>query len=698
LKNQPYKILLVLCLLVAGNQLFAQEAVFDTIMNRIHQDLQSHTNDKKLAEAVAKTNATLDLQGAWPDLHYTNHEFTHLERIIDMAAAYTRPNNKWYGNENIRQKIVLGLQSWLEKNPKHRNWWFNEISYPQQIGQLLITMRYAKTPLPQALEQQLVARMTRKLNPGDGANTSDEALHYLYRACITHNQATMDSAVTYSFEPVSVRDDEGGPQVDNSFYQHGKQQAIASYGRVWIGNSISAAYYLRGTTYAMPADKLAILSSYFKDTYLKTIRGNFYDFNVRGRGISRKDSMMSSMSNTIAKVQLIDPANNDYWNAAYLRVSGKRLPSYAVTPLHTHYWKSNYTLHLRPNYSFNVQANSTRTLRTERGNNENILGKFLPDGATNIQRRGPEYANIMPLWEWDKIPGTTSRDYATDEGSTVQKEWGIPGTTAFAGGLSDSIYGISVYQLAYDSVKANKAWFFFDKEIVCLGSGITSISPEPITTTVNQCWLQENIAVGSQKDKTNLQKEQTVEQYSNPKWAWHDSIGYFFPTATNVQISNTTQSGNWNHINNFQTKDTVRGDVFKMCINHGNQPASATYAYIVVPSIGEGEMKKYALSTINILQNSDTLQAILHTGLNIAQIAFYRPGQLVCNGIRIQVNQPCLLMVKNIGKPNFSMHIADPTQTITELQVAVQQQKAKTKNIVVKLPSGSYAGQTVRAF
>jgi len=46
----------------------------------------------------------------------------------------------------------------------------------------------------------------------------------------------------------------------------------------------------------------------------------------------------------------------------------------------------------------------------------------------------------------------------------------MPGATAFAGGVSDSLYGASAFELNFDSVTAKKAWFFFDKEVVCLGA------------------------------------------------------------------------------------------------------------------------------------------------------------------------------------------------------------------------------------
>ena len=85
----------------------------------------------------------------------------------------------------------------------------------------------------------------------------------------------------------------------------------------------------------------------------------------------------------------------------------------------------------------------------------------------------------MPIWEWDKIPGVTSRDFKTDQQMTVQ--WGESGSTEFVGGVSDGKYGATVYDMNYNDVKAKKSYFFFDDEVVCLGAGINSEAAENVT-------------------------------------------------------------------------------------------------------------------------------------------------------------------------------------------------------------------------
>ncbi len=673
------------CLVLMSISVKAQNEPFNIILQRINQDLQTFVKDKPLADEVSQHLKNLNTDGSWQDVNYADAQYDPLKRIKDMATVYIRPSNKLYNNTELHSAIVKSLQNWLDKNPKNKNWWYNDIFYPQAIGQTLILMRSAKTGLPPALENALIKRMIRKLRVGDGANTSDEALHYLYRACLTQNKATLDSAAKYLFEPIAITDGKEGVQVDGSYYQHGKQQAIASYGRVFAGNSVNAAFYLRETEYALPKDQLAILVNYLKNTFLKTIRGSFYDFNVRGRGISRKDSLSSGLGGMVNKIKLFDPENTAYWDASALRTSGKKPAGYGLTPGHNQYWKSGYTLHVRPAYTFSVQTASTRTLRTERGNNENVLGKFLPDGATNIQRNGAEYANLMPVWEWDKIPGTTSRDYADDHGATIKSDWGIPGTTKFVGGVSDGVYGVSCYDLNYDSVQAKKAWFFFDQEIVCLGAGIRSDLKESITTTINQTWSRGEV----------ISSNGTHANGNSEIWALHDSIGYIFPQGGELEIGNDPQNGSWYRINQFQSKTELKHKVFKIWLNHGQNPEHASYQYLVLPGIDAKGLKKYNRSMIQVLKNTEEIQAVKHIGLNMLQAVFYKAGTLSVNGLFLHVDQPCAVYIKELNTKSPVLYLADPAQEHTTVHVELKLPGlSKAKSIACNLPDGAFAGAT----
>ncbi|HTN09021.1 polysaccharide lyase 8 family protein [Agriterribacter sp.] len=691
-------------LLTGGVLLFisasGQSYPFDTIMNRINADLHIVSSVGGLDRLVNNSKHTLTYNdSAWRDIDYMNETGTHLSRIKTFAIAYTTPGSIYFHDHALRSAIIKSLYYWYKLNFVAKNWWYNRISYPQFTGQILIIMRYAPEPLPAPLESDLINKMMN----GDpfmysGANKTDIALHYLYRACLTQNKGLLDTAVDQSFAPLRLKNQPEGLQYDYSNLEHGNQLQISSYGSVFLSDVLRIAAYLLGTPYALQNNKLDILSGYYRNTYLRTIRGSCIDFNTEGRGISRPN--MLKKKDEILRLQkalLLDPTYSDIWNAAIARTGELQPSAYKITPTHTHFWRGDYDIHQRPAYSFNIRTVSTRTIRTERGNNENILGKFLPDGSTNIQRRGSEYYNIMPIWEWDKLPGVTNRDYDSDEGAVIRKEWGIKGTTNFAGGVSDSVYGVTAYMLNYDSVAAKKAWFFFDDEVVCLGAGINSTTPENITTTVNQCWLNGKVTIAETSEHTLTAQDNSLLQYKNPRWILHDSIGYFFPAGGNVQVSNAKQTGNWYKINYRNSKNEIAGNVFKLWFTHGAQPTSATYAYIVVPGIGgQNKMQAYPLADIQIIRNSDSIQAVAHSKLDMLQVVFYKAAALTTSALSVSVNKPCIVYLKNSSNPKkASLYIADPTQQYSSITVNIKLPGAKKeKELICYLPQLNYAGAT----
>ena len=136
-----------------------------------------------------------------------------------------------------------------------------------------------------------------------------------------------------------------------------------------------------------------------------------------------------------------------------------------------HFWRSDYTVHHRPTYFISLKLCSERTVGVETDvNSENLLGYFLPYGLTYIYRRGDEYEDIFPVWNWARLPGVTSPDdIPVIKGKFTQE-------VAFVGGVSDGKYGLSAMEMDVRETTGKKSWFWFDKELVALGAGITNLS------------------------------------------------------------------------------------------------------------------------------------------------------------------------------------------------------------------------------
>jgi len=694
-------LLFVFCLMVGNNPVFSQSnnsQASRTITDRIVKDLTISLPDNKL---VAKNIAAIKPDGSWPDIDYKVRTFTvwlpaeHLVRLQTLIKAYISKGNSYYADEKIFRHISKALQYWYDANPESDNWWWNQISTPQSIGESLVMMRYGD----KKIDKELLGKLIERMKQGDpekwtGSNKTDISQHYFYRALITEDEALLSYSLKEFFSPVVQVYKKEGLQYDNSYMQHGLQLYIGGYGTVFINGVFKVASYVSGTPYGLSADKVALLSKFLKDTYLKTIRGKYADFSVGGRGISRPNVLdMSAVKNQLVVVKAVDPKNATEWDNAIARISGIASSSYKVTNTHNQYFSSDYTLHTRPAYSFNVRMASARTIRCETGNKENLLGRYISNGATNIQLNGGEYYNIMPIWEWDKIPGITSRDYATDKVETLS--WGVPGLNDFAGGVSDGVYGASGHVLNFDNLQAKKAWFFFDNEIVCLGTGIKSGKPEHITTSINQCWLKGGTESSLADDPIGKGKTITFKEKSSA-WFLHDNVGYYFPQGGDIKLSTNVQKGNWYQINNSYSKNEIAGNVFKLWLDHGSKPKNAEYAYIVLPGINSAnEMKRFKADQLEIIANNPAMQAVYHKPLDMLQVVFYEPGFIMVASTKVKVDKPCILMIKNLnGKRIISM--ADPLYKEKTATLNISNTVSRlTAEFKVDFPQNEYAGSTV---
>lgn len=673
---------------------------FETLMQKIRQDFVANPDiDKELTLYNEKNGSFTDVDYAsiqrtnWPPL-------VHIDRVNDFVFAYTNPKNKHFGEKALYEKIEKALEYWHERNPWCHNWWYNQIAEPQKIGVLLIQMRTGAQQLPAELEQKLLQRVRE--DGGDpakwtGANRTDIALHWIYRSCLQHNDKDLAYALENVYNPVVYTTGEGF-QHDNSNFQHGQQLYIGGYGDEILKGVTQVAMYTHGTRFAMPQDKVDLLSKFMRETYYPTIRGKFMLFDVMGRSVSRPGVPNKSATALFAKrMTVLDPAHADEFEDIIARLEGRQPADYALKPLHTHYFRGDYTLHVRPDYTFDVRMVSNRTARLEYGNEENLKTYFLSDGCTNIVRRGDEYDGIFPTWNWTRIPGVTAPQLK--DIPLAASDWQCMGTSTFAGGVSDSLYGVTAY--AYlDTYKnmnvgGHKAWFFFDDEVVCLGSDIQCATPEAVYTTVNQCIASPEggriLADGKESAVPS-----TETSYKDIDGVLHDGTGYLFPQGGQVVTAIQRQSGDWHDINKSH-KGKVEKDVFTLCIDHGKQAKGGTYAYIVVPGKQTvTQLEDYRKeASVEIVSNTADLQAVHQKKLDIWQMVFYRPGTFTHQGLTIQVSKPCAVMLKGTQTDKSTLHVADPGQTLQPIQINVTLPGKQTQTIHFR-PSDNaiYAGAT----
>ena len=684
----------------------------EIIRMRVIQDLLAPPVDEVKIMDLIKS---IKPDGSWPKIDYKDVSRTgfeharHLDNMFDLSRAYKKPDSQWYQDPEAKQAALSALDFWLEHDFICDNWWWNEMGTP---GRMINTLLVLDTDLNEEQMRKGLRIAGRANLEASGARPGGDLIQI---AAMLGKQALFRRDETVLQKVVSVMADEikittgRGLKPDMSFH-HRVDNVICtlSYGLGYANAFSYWAVKIAGTKYKLPDEAPRLLTDYFLDGICKSmVYGKYPDPGAKNRDLSRRGVLRGAGPELAENLLRI----SDYRKAELADVA--RIRKGQATPNLTwnrFFWHSEYITHQRPDYFASVRMHSSRNHTVEQPHNEEGLKMHhLGDGSNFISVTGNEYFDIFPVWDWQKIPGTT----------TVQKpvhphwkEIAKKGLTDFVGGVSDGKYGAVAmdFKSAHDPLKARKAWFFFDDEYVCLGSSITSEAETPVFTTLNQCLLNGDVVVHSKKNRLTLQKGK--HQLDNVNWIIHGGVGYVLPDGPMVNISNTQAKGNWRDINHQAqaSSEDVSMEVFSLWIDHGVRPQDASYQYIVVPGAEAADMEGYERSgPVEILENSAHMQAVRHRGLNRTEIVFYTPGKIEVNkDITLAVDQPCIVMVRANEKSIEQIAVSDPTQKLTTVQVrtsaviegsgdtwqSTYNKKEKESVIDITLPSDGYAGQS----
>ena len=91
--------------------------------------------------------------------------------------------------------------------------------------------------------------------------------------------------------------------------------------------------------------------------------------------------------------------------------------------------------------------------------------------TSTITVDGDEYATVYPTYDWAHCPGTTTAARLVQDYSNSGR---FTNGTSHTIGVSNGQYGACAYAMDKKGTQVKKGYFFFDDEIVALGSGITS--------------------------------------------------------------------------------------------------------------------------------------------------------------------------------------------------------------------------------
>jgi chondroitin AC lyase len=683
----------------------------ETIRKRIIADLlEPQVNAPRISELVK----SLRPDGSWPGINYKDVSRTgfehriHLENMVELSRAYKKPGSPFYMNADVRKTVSSALDYWIAHDFICENWWWNEMGTPNLMINTLLLM---DTDLTEKQRKE-GARIANRANlEASGARPGGDLIQIAgmlgKQGLFARDEQVLQRVVKVMADEIKITTGRG-MKPDMSFH-HRVDNVISTltYGTGYANTFSYWAVKIAGTKFKLPEQSMNLLIDYYLDGICKSlVYATYHDPGAMNRDLSRQgalDAFNASTAENLLKA-------SSYRRAELMEVvkvrKGEKKPGFTWNRF---FWHSSYFTHQRPSWFASVRMHSSRGSNMEQPHNEEGLkNHHFADGSTFISLTGKEYFDIFPVWDWQKIPGATiMQKPALPHWREIPKK----GLTDFSGGVSDGNYGVAGFDFAsvHDPLKARKSWFFFDKEYVCLGAGISATSGNNVFTTINQCLLNKDVTVS--RNNNTGQADTGITKLNGVSWVHHDGLGYLFHAPADLWLQNSTATGNWRQINHqsWATEEPVSKKVFSIWIDHGPQPQSASYQYTVIPSVTPSAAEAYKKrGDVQVISNTPALQAVSHKGLQRTEAVFYEPGKIILNSnVTLVARQPCIVMVKMEGKNIREIAVSDPTHKLKQLELQVDATlagsgsdwKIKKENnssiLEVTLPQEGYAGKTV---
>jgi chondroitin AC lyase len=707
--DRKLKYIIILALLLISGILHAKPDIEIVKQRVLAEILRESVDDEEISALIH----SMGEDGSWPDINYEDLSRTgfenlfHLFNLEKFCLAYQQRSSSFYHDRKLRRLVNQSLKFWCDHDYISENWYDNQVTTPRKMVNVLLLMDGDIEPALQAKALQISQRGSLD-SPGarPGADRIKFGDIAAKRGLVVGDEAGFADIMKAINNEIKFNTGGRGMQHDYSFHhRYDRVNTTYSYGTAYADVFAEWAAYVAGTEFEFTANKIEQLIDYYLDGICKqAVYGIYQDKGAMNRSISRKETFKPLSTRTPERLLIASNHRKDELEEVISLRKGISGPTDSFA---TFFWQSEHFVCQRPTYYTSVRMFSVRNQNMEYPHNsEGILNHHKGDGANFLSIKGNEYLNIWPVYDWQKIPGTTilQKPALPPENKVL-----MPGLTGFVGAVTDEEYGAVAFDFIspHDFTRARKGWFFFDDEYVCLGAGIeTPTRTLPVVTTMNQSLLKGDVIVSHESAKQTL--DRGVHLIDNAKWVFHNGTGYLFPDSTTINLSNQEESGKWTDITKQSraSKDLVTLDVFSLWIDHGIRPQGNTggfnysstipkdvkYEYIVVPVTTVEQMNEDR--GIEVLMNNRKLQAVIDHDAGLVQAIFYQAGELnIAEGIELSLDSPGAVMVKiNEGKVK-KITVADPSRSLSRMHLQI----TGMNDLNIELPEGVYAGQSINA-
>ncbi|MBQ0080652.1 MAG: hypothetical protein KBS95_03775 [Alistipes sp.] len=490
--------------------------------------------------------------GHWSDIDYNDTKRSGWEPL-QHALRVARLSIRYYRTKDLVSLDVAkkAIRWWGENKPICKNWWYNQIGIPRQFC-------IAAILLWNELDSQEKGALSYILNHSSirqtGQNRVWQAGNVLIRGILENDEILVVEARNTILEELKFNHGGEGLQKDWSFHQHGPQLQFGNYG---LSFALSQSFWARafsGTKLSLTRKQRSILTTYINKGLGRVVWRGYFDLSASGRQVFKNEQR--------GKALCVEQACR---NLNILEGSLRGA---------TYYPSSDFGIYRQKQWYASIRMQSPRIIPYETTNKENLQGWFSSDGALLVRVMGDEYNNISAVWNWRRIPGVTSWDNGKKPWGPLSKKDSSQKTNLenYVGGKVDN-HVMTTY-MAYNrgGLKAQKAWFFFEDGIVCLGAGIT-MDEEEISrgTTQVVTTIEQNLLLG--------------EVQKSASYLYHRGIFYISLDGQKIISNVSKHEGCWKDIAHFYSdKDYDKKDIFEAWFNHGPKPKNASYAYVVIPA------------------------------------------------------------------------------------------------------------------
>lgn len=662
----------------------------------------------------------------WSDLTSTTetaHIVSAYQRLFAMALACTANGSTLQNNAVLRTDIINGL-NWMYTHRYNTttsdsgNWWDLKIGAPIRLIDTVVLLYGHLTATQRSNFMSTVNHWTPTAVTGDnmtGANRMWKARVVATRAIVVKSPTKLADALAGMNELLKYKGIPPGDgfYTDGSFIQHDKHPYNGGYGRSLIIDATDIIYLIDGSSWEVSAAKREFLYNWLYDSFRPWMhRGELMDA-VRGRNISRHGAPPHPAGRSIAgafiRAAQFAPAADatnfkriaKHWLQTDSTFSSQAagfslydtplakaiLANSGIAPLstadlHVTFSRMDRSVHHRSNYAAALSMHSSRIYNYESVNDENKRGWHTSDGMlylyTSDLKQFSEafWATINPR----RLPGTTIESGLSPSERRLSSSSFVGGVESWSGKS-----GLAAMQAAPfgRSLRAKKAWFFYDDEIICLGADVTASGGKVVETIVENRKLKpagnNAFSVNGASSLATLQTAAgTAAALTGVNYAHlagnvssGDGIGYYFPGGASLKGVRETRSGKWTDINenpNYPDIGTFSHPFLTLWFDHGVNPTASSYAYAVLPAATASATASYAAAPeFVVLENTSAAQAVKETTFNSVGAVFWQDAtKTVGSGVdAITVNKKACVMTAGASSGVLQVTVSDPTQANT---------------------------------